>query len=316
MGCICVDNTVNYGGVVNDGINKTSDLINNVITLIRQIVENIPTFVTVAANVLDVTIGVTSLICLAKYTYTLFATTAEGLSYCAKNSWQMVATLVSLIFAKAFSAVHFLNTMKVFQLGSAIATIAIIGNAFILAASTFEVWALGNTIHDSSNQEEKLGSRIDQWIHWADEREDVGTAGIELKIQRWNEKIQTYIDDGGSDSEVLENMNKKKAVWENLKTCSDADYKEFCDNKIEKWKIAKENEAITQKKAWVMIATNIAIVALVILTLVFPAPTLFLTMVSIASVGVAAASLDLTAYILDRIWQTGDLPEFEHGMAI
>lgn len=286
-----------------DGLTRISEFTLSVFSLFEHFFKTLPDGVLRFGKSLDNFLDLTPIVSIAKRCKNWFVSDKDGKMLWHK-AWYKITSTSCLTAANAISFIKFLSTtLKVFELGKALLPLSIASNALTAGFALFDLVDSANDLNENFQHSAKMKHGLKKWegrvktINPDDFKELVAKQQV-----IWTNKA------------AVESPEKEKAVaklkqWTDAsKLTSDAEIKEFCSKKVSQINTVLENNTGERTKSWLTIANNIALIALmalsIALTFVIPPAGLILATLLTA---VATSGLDVAGFFAEQFIKPKDV---------
>jgi hypothetical protein len=287
-----------------DGFTKVAQLAADIFSIIEAMCIAFAESIKAVGTTLKAFLDLTSIVSLFKRCKEWFLPDEDGKMFW-QRAWQAVASLACLTGSNILTFINFLaTTLKVVNLGKALAPCALLGNVLTIFSSSFDIWQSANKLSDVSAKTAKAVAAKEEWSGLVKDlsagsplpQKWIGT--IQKQKAIWDRCIKNCQN---GDVTKLQHAQSERACWEALEKNPDgAEAKAFCNRNIVKLEVELDQHRITKIKNWVYIAASVALIALTIICIVMSVVTPAGILIALLVAGVAASVSDLTSYLLDE----------------
>lgn len=289
-----------------EGWQRTSEFVLSIFAMIGHFFKELPEGIVRLGDSLSVFVNLTVIPAVARRLKNWFVADSNG-KFLWQKAWHNIAFIACLTAAHLTCFAKFLSTtLKVYDLGKAALPVSVGGNLLFGAASAFDLVNNAVDIKSATEKNTVADKRILKWDKHAKafNKADWDTT-VQKQVDLWNSKLVN--SKKANNAEGIVQADAKLKLWTDVKNCQDEDrLKAFSNRKVSQWNDIKFNQNCTKTNAWVLVAFNIAIIALTVLStlLALINPANLPNAVTIATLVAASVSsgLDTSQFLVEEVF--------------
>lgn len=291
-----------------DGATRVAELVLGVFAAIGHFFKTLPESLVRLGDGLATFLDLASIVSIVKRCKDWFVSDEGKMMW--QKAWHQIAATACLTGAHIINFVKFLSTtLKAFSLGKILAPLSIVGNSLMVGFGVFDL--IGNSIRHREITKEmpKALAKLAAWeqkANGAPNQVEWQTL-VTDKVDLWKQRVEKYTK---TNDPKLESATKMLSQWNAGVACKDdASVKAFCGKKVEQLKVVVDNLKTERTKKIVCIASNVALVALMLISVALA----FFNPAALIVAGLAAAILysgiDVTEFFTDTFMNKKTVPQ-------
>jgi hypothetical protein len=291
--CQAIENTVTD----NDGIRTIGELAYSILYLLQATLENVPTSYIKVCDAFGSFININYAVSFMNRIYELTVEVEDG-----KLLWDYphsyIASSLTLAIAGIANIIWLLDELGCYVLGVVWNPIICNFSAVFTAISGlfeglyyYEEITAGNEKITKAEYCAKI---------WTERSQKLTDDQIDQIIKKWQERLDVNPND--------ERISRICFQWRAIKN-HPQERATFCSQKARNWQIIAENQKITNIQNWIGVAICIGDIALTIIPMIFPAPTLPAVVIGLAIADVIENITCMTSYMMGHLWLTSPIHE-------